>query len=65
MFLAKPLGFFRSHVQNAFERRAEWHLHRSGEPFTTLDLGFDFIPEGLRPAFLVKVLLSQPVILAE
>jgi hypothetical protein len=23
------------------------------------------IPEGLRPAFLVKVLLSQPVILAE
>jgi hypothetical protein len=41
MFLAKPLGFFRSHVQNAFERRAEWHLHRSGEPLTTLDLGFD------------------------
>jgi hypothetical protein len=65
MFLAKPLGLFKSQVQNASRLRAAWHLHGSGQLLTTLDLGFDFLTEGLRSAFLVKELPSEPVTLAE
>ncbi len=54
MFLAKPLRFFRSQVQDAFRLRGEWHLHGSREPLTTRDLGFDFLSEGLRSALPVK-----------
>ena len=64
-FLAKPFRFFRSQVQNASGLGAEWHLHGSGEPLTTLDLRFDFLSEGWHSAFLVKELLSEPAMLGE
>lgn len=54
VFGAEALGLFHGHIQDVFALRAERNFDGSGEALPASDLGFDFIAEGLRAAFIVE-----------
>lgn len=54
MFGAETLGLFGRHIQDVFALRAERNFHGSRDALPARDLGFDFIAEGSRAAFIDK-----------
>jgi hypothetical protein len=56
---------FAARFRMRFDSTLSGTSNGRAEPLTALDLGFDFLSEGLHSAFLVEELLSEPAILAE